>query len=200
MAVPTFAVLTGAAHASCRRPDTAALIGDRAIGFERTLITPIAPRGADLRWVSVSGTSQMIGDVFVVDCHGAERAEAGLGYVERQMLGPEVAGQFTLIANYHTASGTGINEQDVAILQYSNGKIIRMWDHKSFEGEYPPEDSGLGRQKETTYHWRFTSGSRGIEVTGRDVVLLGGHKRRIHHLISEKFCLNDKSLKYLPCR
>ncbi len=194
-AAAAFVLHAGAAQAACARADGDALIKHGAIGLMKTRTTPVGSRGAAIRWVTVSGTSQMNGNVFVIDCRGAVRADAGLGFVEVQRRGPLIAGEPTLIANYHTFSGTGINVQNIAILQYRNGAIIRLWDHPSFEGNYVPGTE----TDETTYRWRFSLGGRGIEVTGRDVVLLGHQRRRHHYPMADHFCLNSKAMKYLPC-
>lgn len=194
-----FISFAGVARAACAHPDSDALIDGELIGFVKTLTTPVGPHSANLRWVTVSGTSMMYGGVFVVDCHGAKLADAGLGFVERQRRGPIVDGEPTLVANYHTASGTGIDIQSVAVLQYRKGAIIKLWDHPSFDGEYPPYPA-LGQQTETTYRWRFLAGGRKIEVMRRDVVLLGRHEKHFHHPMAEHFCLNSRTWKYLPCR
>ena len=196
----------GATKAACAPPDPGALTDHRPMGFSRTRTTPLRSPGAPLRWFSVSGTAMMQGEVFVIDCRGAEQADIGLGAVEVQKPGPTVAGRPSLIIVYHSGSGTDINLQHVALLQYRNHMIERLWDHSSFDGEYPPKS--LGHKEQTIYRWRFTSDARRIEVTGRDVVYrdqetndaLHMKVRRIRRLEPEHFCLNLNRMKYLPCR
>lgn len=190
------ALYTGEAKARCAAPNPDAMLGQRVVGFENMLITPFRSSGSNLRWASLSGTSQMQGSVFVIDCLGRIAGDAGLGYVEKQRPGPILAGFPTLVVNYHTFSGTGIDIQSVSILQYREGKIIKLWDHPSFDGEYMPDQ----RQQETTWRWRFAPGNREIEVTGRDVLVLGPPKKLHRHPVAERFCLNAKATRYLPCR
>ena len=148
----------------------------------------------------------MHGEVFVVDCRGAKQARLELGAVEIQKPGPTVAGRPSLIIVYHPDSGTNINDQNVALLQYRKGAISKLWDHTSLIGGYPPK--GLGHQEETIYRWRFTLDAQRIEVTGRDVVYhdqeTNGplHKSDIWHvrrLKAEHYCLNLGETKYQPC-
>ena len=148
----------------------------------------------------------MQGQVFVIDCRAAARADIGLGAVEVQKPGPTVAGRPSLIVVYHSGSGADINLQHVTLLQYRNHVIEQLLDHSSFDGEYPPKS--IGHKEETIYRWRFTADARRIEVAGRDVVYrdqeindaLHMKVRWTRRLKSEHFCLNLNRMKYLPCR
>lgn len=200
------ALHSGVAEAACKDPDPEVLINHQVMGFKWWGMTPLRSSGAPLRWVSVSGTAMRQGEVFVVDCRGAKLAELGLGAVGVQKLGPMVMGRPSLIVTYDSDSGTNINVQDVALLQYRDGVITKLWDHDSFNGQYPPE--GLGRQEETIYRWRFTHDSQRIEVTGRHVVyreqnsngpLHKSHISYVRRLRQENFCLDRRRMKYKRC-
>jgi hypothetical protein len=196
------AALAGAAHVSCAPPNPSALLGEQASGFEM-FATAAETGGEHLRWVSISKWD----DVFLIDCDAAKRAEIGLGPIEKQFKGPLVSGKPTLIVVYHSGFGSDINLQSVTLLQYRDAKIARLWDHSSFEGAYPPKS--LGPQEETVYHWRFTNEARRIEVTGRYFTyrypktnrpLRQSDVRSTRSLKPQHFCLNDRAMKYLPCR
>ena len=195
-AAAVVAFYAAGAHAACRRPDSDALMDHSVIGFVKTLTTMLGRPSARLRWVTVSGTSQMAGGAFVVDCRGKKIAEMDLGFVEVQRQGPLISGKPSLIVHYHTYSGTGINVQNVAILQYRRGHILKLWDHPIFNGSYAP---GI-EEDEKTYHWRFVSGVSKIEVTGLDTVLFVRNRRIRHDPMADHFCFNSGVMRYLPCR
>lgn len=149
--------------------------------------------------------SAVEGMVYLEDCRGVAHASAEIGKGDSQRPGPMIDGRPSLIVIHDPEWGTDFMTNYVAVFQYRNGAIAKLWDHPSFLGVYPPKGLG-GHWEETFYRWRFTSGARRIEVTGRDVIYRDEepHRRkdvrRIRLLKPEHFCLNVRAMKYRPCR
>jgi hypothetical protein len=128
-----------------------------------------------------------------------------LGYFDQATQGPVVNGKETLEVLYVPATGTGINLQSVALLQFDGNAISVLWDHPSRNiNSFPNAMSGGAaddeRWRTTTevYRWEYVSGTE-IRVTGSE-------KTEIDKAVStrklrpERYCWRPSTHKFAACK
>lgn len=187
----------------CSYPDPQKMVGKEIEKAEFRIFS--LPEGA-ARWLLVSWDGPKGGLVDVLACDGHAVANLGLGYFDQAMQGPIVNGRATLEVLYVPATGSGINLQSVALLQFDGKAVSVLWDHLSRNINSFPNalDGGAAddeRWRTTTdvFRWEYTKNGTEIRVTGSQKNELG-KATRTHKLRPERYCLQPSTHKFATCK
>jgi hypothetical protein len=174
----------------------------------RTFVIP----HAELRWLLISFGGPPMGGAYVIACNGGVIARLPLGYFDRVTDGPVIDGHRTLEVLYIPASGSGIQEQSVALIQFSGNAISVLWDHASADISSAPYSLWGGRsgdsrwRTETTiYKWHYIESGLEIRVTGTRANTIVASTYRghlsgvVHPLPPERYCFQSGVHKFLRC-
>lgn len=152
--------------------------------------------------------STPIGLLFAVTCDGKILDTVSIGSVRELSRGPTLP-KFgdTVLTNSVSSGGTESLSRSFAIFAIHDGKIIMVWHHLSFDGQYAwmnqPDDG-----EETTYRISKID-SKSIELTATQLTYLTpkGKKPSRNHSGDETktetaiftYCWNDSSSTYVKC-
>ena len=187
---------------SCTAPDPhTAFVDDptQRAGFVRISRKTIRGTGRTLQWVAVLFEGPPSGSVYVFDCHGRRLADVELGEVEHMTAGPRVGGHPTLQVLYVPGTGTGVsNWEDVALLQFRDGKITTLWTHPSTSDS---SDAATGFASSERYRWKYLNRGSTILVTGTESEADSSTRpaRHASSTVAERYCLTASSSRYVAC-
>jgi hypothetical protein len=189
---------------NCTFPDPQKVAGI-GIGIEKAEFRLFSlPKGA-ARWLLMSWDGPKDGLITVIACDGHTLAKLGLGYFDQAVRGPMVNGKETLEVLYVPETGTGINHQSVALLQFDGNSISVLWNHPSQNIDTFPNgllganDDPRLRTTREIYRWEYEKNGTGIRVTGLRTTELGRAKRT-QKLPSEHWCFQPTTRKFEACK
>ena len=161
-----------------------------------------------IHWLSIGWEGPIDGLLFAVNCDGNAIDAKEIGSVEKISAGPTVPdlGE-TVLVNYTDGTGTGAIHKSYSLYALGASKLVQLWTHTSFEGDYEvglQDDDG----EETTFYIDKInaetielSGVRKINITPKGLKPDAGRNGDKTHIdrIKETYCWNQVKKVYLTC-